>query len=88
MTLRRRIAALALAGGALPLLLSGPAHAARPGRDLAVVSMKADDSTAATGQLLTVTVVAVNHGRGQVVRPSSSPTWPGSPWSRPPAPSV
>ncbi len=66
MSLRRRIAALALAGGALPLLLSGPAQAARPGRDLAVVSMKADDSTAGTGQLLTVTVVAVNHGRGQV----------------------
>jgi hypothetical protein len=66
MTLRRRIAALALAGGALPLLLSGPAQAARPGRDLAVVSVKADDPTAATGQLLTVTVMAVNHGRGQV----------------------
>jgi hypothetical protein len=66
MTLRRRLAALALAGGALPLLLSGPAQAARPGRDLAVVSVKVDDSTAATGQLLTVTVVAVNSGRGQV----------------------
>jgi hypothetical protein len=62
----RRIAALALAGGALSLLLSGPAQAAAAGRDLAVVSVKADDTTAAAGQLVTVTVVAVNHGRGQV----------------------
>jgi hypothetical protein len=64
-TLRRRVAALGLAGGALPLLLAGPAGAARPGRDLAVVSVKADDTTAATGQLVTVRVVAVNHGGGQ-----------------------
>jgi Domain of unknown function DUF11 len=66
MTLRRRMAILALAGSALPLLLSGPAGAARAGRDLAVMSVKPDDTTAATGQLLTVKVVAVNHGGGQV----------------------
>src|SRR5438067_10665864 len=66
LAIRRRMAVLALAGGTLPLFLSGPAGAARPGRDLAVVSLKADDTTAATGQLLTVNVVAVNHGGGQV----------------------
>jgi hypothetical protein len=66
MTLARRVTALALAGGVLPLLLAGPAHAARAGRDLAVLSVRADDRTAATGQLVKVTVVAVNHGRGQV----------------------
>ena len=65
-SLAMRMAVLALAGGALPLLVSGPAGAARPGRDLAVVSVKADDTTAATGQLVTVKVVAVNHGGGQV----------------------
>lgn len=63
---RRRVAALALAAGSLPLLLAGPARAAAPGRDLAVVAVTADDSTATAGQLVTVRVVAVNHGRGQV----------------------
>lgn len=63
---RRRVVALALAGASLPLLLSGAAQAAAAGRDLAVVSVKADDTTATAGQLVTVTVVAVNHGRGQV----------------------
>jgi hypothetical protein len=65
-TLRRRLVGLAVAGGALPMLLAGPAGAATPGRDLAIVSVRADDSTARTGQLVRITVVAVNHGRGQV----------------------
>ncbi|MCA1845498.1 MAG: DUF11 domain-containing protein [Actinobacteria bacterium] len=66
MAVRRRMVVLALAGGALPLVLSGSADAARPGRDLAVVSVKADDTTAGTGELVTVKVVAVNQGGGHV----------------------
>ena len=66
LALRRRLAAMALAAAAVPLLLSGPAGAATPGRDLAIVSVKSDDASAATNQLLTVKVVAVNHGGGQV----------------------
>ena len=66
LAVRRWLAALASAAAAVPLLLAGPAGAATPGRDLAVVSLKSDDTTAATNQLLTVKVVAVNHGGGQV----------------------
>jgi hypothetical protein len=64
--LRRRMAAVVLAAAAVPLLLSSPAGAAARGRNLAVVSVGSDDTTAATNQLLTVKVVAVNHGAGQV----------------------
>ena len=73
----RRLAALTLAAAALPLLLSAPAEAARAGRDLSVVSVKADDTTASAGQLLTVKVVAVNHGRGQVDQAIIVPDVPG-----------